>query len=99
MNPIDAALAKVQKNPDHPSSKVLYSLLVALDTGEPFSFKQLYKVLDYNDFTLALGVMREWRLEEMRCKKGRGIPLAPQAFSLRMFLGRLRFSRMSQAWS
>ncbi len=70
MNPIDAALAKVQKNPDHPSSKVLCSLLVALDTGEPFSFKQLYKVLDYNDFTLALGVMREWRLEEMRCKKG-----------------------------
>ena len=70
MNPIDTVLAKVQKNPDRPSSKVLCSLLVALDTGEPFSFKQLYNALDYNDFTLALGAMREWRLEEMRCKKG-----------------------------
>ena len=70
MNPIETALSRIQKDPDHPSSKVLCSLLLALDTGESFSLKQLYNVLSYKDFHLSLEVMREWRLEEMRVKKG-----------------------------
>ncbi len=70
MTPISSALARIQKEPDHPASNVLSSLLIALDTGEAISLKQLYNVLDYRDFTLALEVMRDWRLEEMRVKRG-----------------------------
>ncbi len=70
MNPINTVLARIQKHPDRPSSEVLCSLLVALDTGEPFNFKQLYNVLNYEEFTLAISVMGEWRLEERYVKKG-----------------------------
>ncbi len=69
MTAIEVALARIQKNPDDLSSSVLSSLLVALDTGEAFSFKQL-NVLGYKDFTFALEVMSDWRLEQMRVKQG-----------------------------
>jgi hypothetical protein len=69
MTPIETALATIQKNPEHPTSLVLSSLLIALDTGEAFNFKQL-SALSYKDFAFALEIMRDWRLEEMRVKQG-----------------------------
>jgi|APDOM4702015191_1054821.scaffolds.fasta_scaffold365668_2 hypothetical protein len=69
MSPIELALARIQKDPDHSSSKVLCSLLIALDSGEGFSFRQ-FNALDYNDFVLAMEALRDWRLEERRVKQG-----------------------------
>lgn len=69
MTPIEMALARIQRKPDDPASHVLSSLLIALDTGEAFNFKHL-SVLSYKDFTFALEIMRDWRLEEMRVKQG-----------------------------
>lgn len=70
MNPIEVALDKIQRAPGKVASKVLCDLMTALDTGGPFSFKQLFSVLDYKDFSLALEVIRAWRLEEMRVQPG-----------------------------
>lgn len=70
MNPIEVALEKIQRAPDKATSKVLCDLLTSLDSGEPFRFQQMYNLLDYKDFTLALEVMRAWRLEEMRVTRG-----------------------------
>lgn len=70
MNPIETVLRKIQMEPGKPSTNVLCELLTALDTGKPFHFTDMYALLDYKDFTLALEVIRAWRLEEMRVTKG-----------------------------
>lgn len=81
MNPIEVVLDKIQRAPEKPSSKALCDLLTALDTGELFSFKQLYNLLDYKEFSLALEVMRAWRLEEMRVTQGQlsGAVMQPES--------------------
>lgn len=81
MNPIEVVLDKIQRAPEKSSSKALCDLLIALDTGEPFSFKQLYSLLDYKEFSLALEVMRAWRLEEMRVTQGQlsGAVMQPES--------------------
>lgn len=70
MNPIEEVLRRIQDSPDKPASKVFRDLLIALDLGQSFPLKQMYNLLDYKEFVLALDVMRAWRLEEMRVKQG-----------------------------
>lgn len=47
---------------DDPASLVLIQLVKSLCLDECFSLSEIYE-LNYDDFQLALGIMKDWRLE------------------------------------
>ncbi len=62
MNNVAKVAKYIRKRPDAPESKVLLELAVALETGGPFLFSKLYE-LNHGEFTLAMGMMDDWRLD------------------------------------
>jgi hypothetical protein len=69
MDVLHAALRKIRQDPDHPTSQTLTSLIRALDSGEQFELAALYH-LNYNDFGLAVDLMKQWRLDSFRYERG-----------------------------
>jgi hypothetical protein len=52
----------IESDPTSTSAVELSKLIVSLESGEPFSFKQMYE-LPLNEFDLAVELIREWRLD------------------------------------
>lgn len=58
----------IERNPEQPNAKTLSALIVALESEEPFKLSELYQ-LNYDDFGLALELLKEWRLDRYYSSK------------------------------
>lgn len=61
MNALKHALEAARGRTANASSEIFRELLAALETGSPISLTRLYE-LDYNEFHLAVGAIKDWRL-------------------------------------
>lgn len=62
MNAIKQIRKYLEKDPASESSKILARLSAALAEEAPFSLAELYR-LDYDAFTLAVELLKDWRLD------------------------------------
>jgi hypothetical protein len=62
LNAIRELRKHLQKDPSNPSAKVLARLAVALANEREFLLSDLYR-LPFEEFELAMELMREWRLD------------------------------------
>jgi len=68
MNNVAKVAKYIKKRPDAAASRVFLELAVALETGGPFLFSKLYE-LDLDEYTLAIGMMDDWRLDRYYMSK------------------------------
>ena len=69
MDVLHRVIRKIHTDPTHPTSRTLRALIKSLDAGEQFDINQLYD-LNYSDFTLAMELMKQWRLDSFRYERG-----------------------------
>ncbi len=69
MDPLHRAFHVIHSDPAHSTAEVLRALIESLDRGVSFEISRLYG-LTYNDFALALEVLRAWRLDSYRYEAG-----------------------------
>ena len=81
MNAIKEARRFIERQPDHPSARVLSRLVLALETSHSFELVTLYE-LDYERFQLALDILREWRLDRYYAGKAKLFDLSVQVNEL-----------------
>ncbi len=74
---IKTARKLIQANPDHPASKIISSLVLALESSGHISVAQLYE-LDNDRFELALEILSEWRLDRHYASKQRLLDVSSQ---------------------
>ncbi|MBS0430717.1 MAG: hypothetical protein JSR41_25815 [Proteobacteria bacterium] len=77
MNAIKEARRFIERQPDHPTARVLSRLVLALETSHSFELVTLYE-LDYDGFQLALDILREWRLDRYYAGKAKLFDLSVQ---------------------
>jgi hypothetical protein len=70
MNEIKKARRLIETNPDSGAAKTLANLVRALESDEKFALADLYK-LSYDDFEIAIGILKEWRLERYYAGKAK----------------------------
>lgn len=70
MNAISTARRQLKADPTSPASRILSSLVLALesDSDSSFDLSSLYE-LDLKSFELALAVLQDWRLNRYAVKK------------------------------
>jgi len=69
MDSLHRAFHLIHSDPEHSTADVLRALIESLDKGVSFEIGRLYS-LTYNDFALALDVLRAWRLDSYRYESG-----------------------------
>jgi len=69
MDALQEAIKKIRSNPTDPTSATLTDLIKSLDSGEWFDLNKLY-ALNYSDFSLALNILKQWRLDSYRYERG-----------------------------
>ena len=62
MQALKKARKLIEKKPQKPSALVLSRLILALESESLFNLSELYQ-LDYDDFSLAMDIMKDWRLD------------------------------------
>ena len=67
----------IEKNFEKPSTVVLSQLILALESKTPFDLAELYQ-LDYDDFLLAIDVIKDWRLDRYYTTKAVLLDLSMQ---------------------
>lgn len=72
----------IEAEPDQPAAQILSSLVVSLESNQPFHLATLYQ-LDYESFRLALDLLAEWRLDRYYSSKVRLLDVSMQAEQLR----------------
>ena len=77
MRALKQARKLIEKKPDTATAKTLSGLVVALESDTPFALTSLYQ-LDYDDFELALDLIKEWRLDRYYSSKVRLLDLSVQ---------------------
>lgn len=77
MRALKQARKLIEKKPESPAAQALSTLVVALESETPFALQSLYQ-LDYDDFELALDVLKEWRLDRYYMSKVRLLDLSVQ---------------------
>ena len=82
MNAIKKARRLISADPYHRAARTLAHLVRALESDEPFQLGSMYE-LDYEDFDLALDILKEWRLDRYAMGKAKLFDLAVQAGELR----------------
>ena len=81
MRALKKARKLIEANPQKSRAQTLSALVVALETETPFALQTLYQ-LDYDDFELALDVIKEWRLDRYYSSKVRLLDLSVQVGNL-----------------
>jgi hypothetical protein len=81
MRALKKARKLIEANPQKSRAQTLSALVVALETETPFALQSLYQ-LDYDDFELALDVIKEWRLDRYYSSKVRLLDLSVQVGNL-----------------
>lgn len=82
MRALKQARKLIEKNPDSSAAHALSTLVVALESETPFDLQSLYQ-LDYDDFELALDLLKEWRLDRYYSSKVRLLDLSVQLGEMR----------------
>ena len=70
MNALKKIEKRLLKNPGEPASLVFKNLIKSLYLRENFDLSSIYD-LDYDDFEMALAILKEWRLDRYTKTKGR----------------------------
>ena len=83
MNEIKKARKLIETNPHTDAAKTLAALVRALESEETFNLTDLYK-LNYDNFNLAIDVMKEWRLDRYYCGKAKLHDLSVQMATLNL---------------
>lgn len=81
MNEIKKARKRIETNPQSSAAKTLASLVRALESEEKFELTALYK-LNYDDFDIAMGILKEWRLDRYYSGKAKLHDLSVQVSEL-----------------
>ena len=82
MRAIKKARRLIETQPSNDAAIVLSRLVVALESETPFALQSLYQ-LDYDDFELALDLLKEWRLDRYYSSKVRLLDLSVQLGEMR----------------
>ena len=69
MDALHEAIKKIHAQPQDPTSSTFSDLLKSLDSGEQFDLNKLYQ-LNYSDFSLAMNILKQWRLDSYRYERG-----------------------------
>jgi hypothetical protein len=94
MDALQEAIKKIHAQPEHPTASTLSNLIRSLDSDETFDLNKLYQ-LNYSDFSLAMEVLRQWRLDSYRYERG-AIAKAASDPSLKIDVTTLRYGRWEQ---
>ena len=81
MRALKKARKLIESQPESQTARVLSALVVALESETPFPLHELYQT-NYDDFELALDVLKEWRLDRYYSSKVRLLDLSVQLGSL-----------------
>lgn len=81
MNEIKKARRLIEANPQSDAAKTLAALVRALESEEQFDLTDLYK-LSYDNFNLAIDVLKEWRLDRYYSGKAKLHDLSVQVASM-----------------
>jgi hypothetical protein len=68
MNALKKLEKRISKAPGEPSSLVLAYLISSLYVKDDFRLAELYE-LDYDDFDLAVSLLKDWRLDRFTHSK------------------------------
>ena len=82
MHAINKVRKLIKADPQSTAAVVLGDLVLALETEASYQLANIYD-LSYEDFELALQIIKEWRLDHYYASKGKLIDLAVQADELR----------------
>jgi hypothetical protein len=74
VNAIKKAAKYIYKNPNEPGAKVLTSLARAIESNEPYALGPLFD-LHHDEFQLALGMIKDWRVDRHYLSKLRMLEL------------------------
>lgn len=80
MNAIKKTRKLIEINPSTDAAKTLASLVRALESDEKFALGDLYG-LDFESFTLAIDVLKEWRLDRYYMGKVKLLDISVQMAS------------------
>jgi hypothetical protein len=69
MDALHEAIKKIHSRPEDASSCTLCELIRSLDSGERFDLNRLYQ-LNYSDFSLAMNILKQWRLDSYCYERG-----------------------------
>jgi len=81
MNAIKKTRKLIEANPDTDAARSLARLVRALESEETFALGDLYK-LDFEGFSLAIDVLKEWRLDRYYMGKAKLLDISVQMASL-----------------
>ena len=62
MQALKKARKLIENKPQKTSAKVFSKLILALESESMFNLADLYQ-LDFDDFSLAMDIMKDWRLD------------------------------------
>ncbi len=91
MDALQEAIKKIQTYPQDPTSGTLNDLIRSLDSGEHFDLSKLYQ-LNYSDFSLAMNILKQWRLDSFRYERG-ALMKAVGDPSVKLDVNALRYGR------
>ena len=81
MNEIKKARLLIETNPHTDAAKTLASLVRALESEEKFDLTSMYK-LNYDNFNLAINILKEWRIDRYYSGKAKLHDLSVQMATL-----------------
>lgn len=81
MNEIKKARRLIETNPHTEAAKTLASLVRALESEEKFDLTSMYK-LNYDNFNLAINILKEWRIDRYYSGKAKLHDLSVQMATL-----------------
>jgi hypothetical protein len=77
MQALKKARKLIEKKTEKASAQVLSRLVLALESDTPFNLSEIYQ-LDYDDFLLAVDVIKDWRLDRYYTTKAVLLDLSMQ---------------------
>lgn len=94
MDALDVAIKKIHAQPGDTTSTTFAELIRSLDSGDPFDLSKLYR-LNYSDFSVAMDILRQWRLDSYRYERG-ALAKAASDPNLTVDVTALRYGRWEQ---
>lgn len=83
MNEIKKARRLIEANPHTDAAKTLAALVLALESEEKFDLAAIYK-LNYDNFNLAIDILKEWRLDRYFSGKAKLHDLSMQVVAMNL---------------
>jgi hypothetical protein len=77
MQALKKARKLIENKPQKTSAKVFSKLILALESESMFNLADLYQ-LDFDDFSLAMDIMKDWRLDRYYTTKAVLLDLSMQ---------------------